>query len=82
MKSLAVIVFTVKSNFRQSVVANALIAAYGKNDTKATLEALNKFNDSIATAQDNTVKLIDQRRKSQGVSPLFGDTSRNVNVNY
>jgi hypothetical protein len=62
--------------------ANALIAAYGKNDTKATLEALNKFNDSIATAQDNTVKLIDQRRKSQGVSPLFGDTSRNVNVNY
>lgn len=62
--------------------ANALIAAYGKNDTKATLEALNKFNDSIATAQENTVKLIDQRRKSQGVAPLFGDTSRNVNVNY
>lgn len=62
--------------------ANALIAASGKNDTKATLEALNKFNESIATAQENTVKLIDQRRKSQGVAPLFGDTSRNVNVNY
>jgi hypothetical protein len=62
--------------------ANALIAASGKNDTKATLEALKKFNEAIATAQDNTVKLIDQRRKSQGVSPLFGDTSRNVNVNY
>jgi hypothetical protein len=62
--------------------ANALIAASGKNDTKATLEALNKFNESIATAQENTVKLIDQRRRSQGVSPLFGDTSRNVNVNY
>ena len=62
--------------------ANALIAASGKNDTKATLEALNKFNESIATAQENTVKLIDQRRRSQGISPLFGDTSRNVNVNY
>jgi hypothetical protein len=62
--------------------ANALIAASGKNDTKATLEALKKFNDSIATAQENTVKLIEQRRKSQGVAPLFGDTSRNVNVNY
>jgi hypothetical protein len=62
--------------------ADALIAASGKNDTKATLEALRKFNDSIATAQENTVRLIDQRRKSQGVSPLFGDTNRNVNVNY
>ena len=62
--------------------ADALIAASGKNDTKATLEALKKFNESIVTAQENTVKLIDQRRKSQGVSPLFGDTSRNVTVNY
>jgi len=62
--------------------ADALIAASGKNDTKATLEALKKFNDSIVTAQENTVKLIDQRRKSQGVAPLFGDTSRNVDVNY
>lgn len=62
--------------------ADALIAASGKNDTKATLEALKKFNDSIVTAQENTVKLIDQRRKSQGVAPLFGDTGRNVNVNY
>ena len=62
--------------------ADALIAASGKNDTKATLEALKKFNESIATAQENTVKLIDQRRRSQGVAPLFGDTSRNVNVNY
>jgi len=62
--------------------ADALIAASGKNDTKATLDALKKFNDSIATAQENTIKLIDQRRKSQGVAPLFGDTGRNVNVNY
>jgi hypothetical protein len=62
--------------------ADALIAASGKNDTKATLEALKKFNDSIVTAQENTVRLIDQRRKSQGVSPLFGDTNRTVNVNY
>jgi len=62
--------------------ADALIAASGRNDTKATLEALKKFNDSIATAQENTIKLIEQRRKSQGVAPLFGDTNRNVNVNY
>jgi hypothetical protein len=62
--------------------ADALISASGKNDTKATLEALNKFNESIATAQKNTAKLIDQRRKSQGVAPLFGDTNRNVNVSY
>ena len=62
--------------------ADALISASGKNDTKATLEALNKFNESIATAQKNTVRLIDQRRKSQGVAPLFGDTNRNVNVSY
>ena len=62
--------------------ADALIAASGKNDTKATLEALKKFNESIVTAQENTVKLIDQRRRSQGVAPLFGDTGRNVNVNY
>ena len=62
--------------------ADALIAASGKNDTKATLEALKKFNESIATAQENTVKLIDQRRKSQGVAPLFGDTNRNVPVSY
>lgn len=62
--------------------ADALIAASGKNDTKATLQALKKFNDSIVTAQENTVKLIDQRRKSQGVAPLFGDTGRNVDVNY
>jgi len=62
--------------------ADALIAANGKNDTKATLEALRKFNESIVTAQENTVKLIDQRRKSQGVAPLFGDTNRNVPVSY
>lgn len=62
--------------------ADALIAANGKNDTKATLEALKKFNESIATAQENTIKLIDQRRKSQGVAPLFGDTNRNVPVSY
>jgi hypothetical protein len=62
--------------------ADALIAANGKNDTKATLEALKKFNDSIVTAQENTIKIIDQRRKSQGVAPLFGDTNRNVPVSY
>jgi hypothetical protein len=62
--------------------ADALISASGKNDTKATLEALIKFNESIATAQKNTVRIIDQRRKSQGVAPLFGDTNRNVNVSY
>ena len=52
--------------------ANALIAAYGRNDTQATLEALNRYNDAIEKAKTRTTQRIDQRRTSQNVEPLFG----------
>ena len=52
--------------------ANALIAAYGRNDTKATLEALTRYNDAIEKAKTRTTQRIDQRRVSQNVEPLFG----------
>jgi hypothetical protein len=51
--------------------ANALIAAYGRNDTQATLEALNRYNDAIEKAKTRTTQRIDQRRISQKVEPLF-----------
>jgi hypothetical protein len=53
--------------------ANALIAAYGRNDTQATLEALNRYNDAIEKAKTRTTQRIDQRRTSQNVEPLFGN---------
>ena len=56
--------------------ANALIAAYGRNDTKATLEALNRYNDAIEKAKARTTQRIDQRRTSQNVEPLFGGQAR------
>ena len=52
--------------------ANALIAAYGRNDTQATLDALNRYNDAIEKAKVRTTQRIDQRRTSQNVEPLFG----------
>jgi hypothetical protein len=56
--------------------ANALIAAYGRNDTKATLEALKRYNDAIEKAKTRTTQRIDQRRISQNVEPLFGGQTR------
>lgn len=53
--------------------ANALIAAYGRNDTKATLEALQRFNSAVKDAEVKTKQIIESRRKSQGVKPYFGD---------
>jgi hypothetical protein len=52
--------------------ANELIAAYGGNDTKTTLEALNNFSKSTVKARENAQKRIDSRRKAQGVEPYFG----------
>lgn len=56
--------------------ANALISAYGRNDTKATLEALNKFQSSVETAKEKTKVRLDSRRKSQGVEPYFGTNNQ------
>lgn len=53
--------------------AKALIASYGRNDTKATQEALVKYNNAINTAQSKLKTRIDSRRKSQGVEPYYKD---------
>jgi hypothetical protein len=52
--------------------ANELIAAFGGNDTKTTLEALSNFSKSTAKAKENAQKRIDSRRKSQGIEPYYG----------
>jgi hypothetical protein len=55
--------------------ANELIAAFGANDTKTSLEALNNFYKSTKKAEEDTKKRIDSRRVSQGVQPYYGATS-------
>jgi len=47
--------------------ANALVAAYGKFDTEATLEALKNYNNAVVTAKQKTQRIVQSRRKSQGV---------------
>lgn len=49
--------------------ANELIAAYGKNDTKTTLESLTNFVNAAKTAQAKTLDSVERRRASQGVVP-------------
>jgi hypothetical protein len=51
--------------------ADALIAAYGKNDTEATLQALQRYYDAINRAQQKAAGRIESRRKSQNVEPYF-----------
>jgi hypothetical protein len=51
--------------------ANALVAAYGRNDSEASLQALTRYNKAIETAKTKTASRIDQRRTSQNVEPLF-----------
>ena len=55
--------------------ANELIAAYGKNDTKTTLESLNNFVGAAKKAQVNTLDGIERRRSSQGISAYGGGSS-------
>jgi hypothetical protein len=50
--------------------ANELIAAFGKNDTKTTLEALSNFVKASEKAKENTLRKIEQRRASVG-APAF-----------
>jgi hypothetical protein len=52
--------------------ANELIAAFGDNDTKVSLQALSNFSKSTAKARENAQKRIDSRRKSQNVEPYYG----------
>jgi hypothetical protein len=55
--------------------ANELIAAFGANDTKTSLEALKNFYNSTLKAEESAKKRIDSRRTSQGVEPYYGATS-------
>ena len=52
--------------------ANELIAAFGKNDTQTTLDALSNFVKTTDKARVNAQKRIDSRRRSQGVDPYYG----------
>ena len=52
--------------------ANAMIAAFGRNDTTATREALTRFNNAVDDVSKSTRRVIDSRRKSQNVEPYFG----------
>ena len=45
------------------------MAAYGKNDTQATLEALTRYETSLAKAAEKTQARLESRRKSQNVEP-------------
>jgi hypothetical protein len=49
--------------------ANELIAAYGKNDTTVTFQALTNFVEAAKTAKIKTLDGIERRRASQGVVP-------------
>ena len=55
--------------------ANELTAAFGNNDTKTSLEALNSFYKSTKKAEEKTKNRIDSRRISQKVEPYYGATS-------
>jgi hypothetical protein len=52
--------------------ANALVAAYGRNDSEASLQALKRYNKAIEDAKNRTTVRIDKRRTSQNVEPMFG----------
>lgn len=49
--------------------AQALVAAYGRNDSQATLEALQRYNNALAVAAEKTQNRLESRRKSQNVEP-------------
>jgi hypothetical protein len=55
--------------------ANELTAAFGKYDTKTTLEALTNFNKATQSALEKTQARIDTRRRSQGVAPFYGTST-------
>jgi hypothetical protein len=51
--------------------AKALIAAGGGNDSEVTRQALVRFRDAVQKDKENKMKLIESRRKSQGVESYF-----------
>jgi hypothetical protein len=62
--------------------AKALIAAYGRNDTETTYQALKRYQDAIVAAQERAKGRVESRRKSQGVDPYYvGGTTSNTTDN-
>jgi len=53
--------------------ANEFLAAYGKNDTQTTFEALDNFVKATETAKKKTKIRINQRRKAAKIEPFFED---------
>lgn len=51
--------------------AQALIAAYGRNDSEATFQALKRYNDALVGAQERAKGRLESRRRSQGVESYF-----------
>jgi GH24 family phage-related lysozyme (muramidase) len=51
--------------------ADALIAASGRFDSKATFDALQRFNEANLKDQERIQKRINSRRVSQGVEPYY-----------
>jgi hypothetical protein len=56
--------------------AQALIAAYGRNDSEATLQALKRYQQSITDAENRTKNRVESRRKSQGIDEYGFGTSQ------
>jgi hypothetical protein len=52
--------------------ANGIITAFGKNDNATSIAALERFNTAIDNASAGTKKIIEARRKSQGVEAYYG----------
>lgn len=62
--------------------AKALVASYGRNDTEATLQALQRYQESLVKAQDRAKGRVESRRRSQGVDPYYvGETTSTGNSN-
>lgn len=55
--------------------ANEFLAAYGKNDTQTTFEALDNFVKATETAKKKTQIRINQRRKAAKIEPFFENIS-------
>lgn len=60
--------------------AKALVASYGRNDTVATYEALNRYQKALVQAQERTKGRIESRRKAQGVGSFYEGSSQGPQV--
>lgn len=56
--------------------AQALIAAYGRNDSEATFQALKRYQQAIIDAENRTKTRVESRRRSQGIEEYGFGTSQ------